>query len=842
MNTHRPTPQATVNHSTTGLRRFRSVALAFSALFTVFIGQRPMAAGATVPGSVDLTFDPTANGSLLGLTGRSPLVNTVLEQPDGKLIIAGEFTGVNGTLRNNIARLNADGTVDESFQPGYGPDGSVDGMALQSDGKVVIIGSFQRVNVRSFPLIARLNPNGSLDDTFSCPMEGDLNLRLTGVAIQTTGKIWIGGIFTHVNGVSRRNLARLNSDGSLDTSVDPQVQVPGNSVWVNQLALQVDDKLLVAGAWSDPVRSLIRLNADGSADPGFATLVVEYPIVGPDIRDVSCNAQGSIAIVGNFTSVNGIPRLHVARLNPNGSVDTRFSNGEGPNYNFLGHVWMLPDDKLILSGNFDYFNGIPRQGIARLNSDGTVDPTFDSGDAGGVPPGHSPQTVEVLPLSNGDVLVATHPYWENETTNGVFRLDATGRRVPGFSPLLHAAVESVGRMVLQPDGKVIFGTFGSYTRSSLVRVNTNGVRDESFAPDFDFAYIHAVTLQPDNKILVATTPPMDPQTGIIVRLNPDGTVDDEFQAPSIAGGEAPVETLALQPDGKILVAGLVWSVEGHPHQGIVRLHPDGSFDDSFQPVPVYVSDDPGYGIEHVIVLPDGKIFIAGGFRWATDGPGGIGLLESDGTVDQNFVSNVSPIFYAATALRQPDGKFLLSVYPGNAPSGLIRINPDGTEDPSFQPAVGGESYGLALQADGRILVTGGGWPQTGHITRLNSDGSLESIFPVEFYPWGASGLLVQPDGQILVSGGFQSVSGIPMHGIARLNNDVRWKVELIAAGNPVRIAVSGQAGIPLIIEASTDLATWTTLTEITSGSAPVICTDSEAPKFTQRFYRARQTP
>jgi uncharacterized delta-60 repeat protein len=316
-------------------------------------------------------------------------------------------------------------------------------------------------------------------------------------------------------------------------------------------------------------------------------------------------------------------------------------------------------------------------------------------------------------------------------------------------------------------------------------------------------------------------------------------VDDEFQAPFVDGGEAPIETLALQPDGKILVAGLVWSVDNHPHRGIVRLHSDGSFDSSFQPVPVSVTDDPGYGIEHVIVLPDGKIFIAGGFTWETGEAAGIALLEPDGTVDQNFAANVTTVNYVPSALRQPDGKFLLSVSSGRPMPGLIRINPDGTDDPTFHSVIEGAPYGMALQADGRILVTAG-TPQTGSISRLNPDGSLDATFQADLYPGGAE-LLIQPDGRVLVSGGFHSVNGIPIHSIARLNNDVKWRLELASqAPGSVTILISGQPGVPLVVEASSDLSTWSTVGEVVSAATPVPCNDPDASKFTQRFYRARQ--
>jgi uncharacterized delta-60 repeat protein len=119
------------------------------------------------PGSLDLTFDPTAGGEALGLTGGRPRVEAVVRQPDGKILIGGWFNGVHGRPRNNIARLNSDGTLDESFDPGLGADGAIHSLALQMDGRILAGGEFRTMDGRPRRIIARLNPDGSLDQNFN---------------------------------------------------------------------------------------------------------------------------------------------------------------------------------------------------------------------------------------------------------------------------------------------------------------------------------------------------------------------------------------------------------------------------------------------------------------------------------------------------------------------------------------------------------------------------------------------------------------------------------------------------------------------------------------------------
>ena len=164
--------------------------------------------GYGAPGNVDYTFDPG-----FSLNGE---VRTIAAQPDGKLIVGGDFSTVANLVRSRIARLNPDGTGDSSFNPGTGADGIVEGVALQPDGKVLLGGWFTNVAGASRNRIARLNANGSLDTSFD-PGAGADNLVFA-VVLQPDGKVLIAGYFTHVNGMLQNHIARLNPDGSVDTT------------------------------------------------------------------------------------------------------------------------------------------------------------------------------------------------------------------------------------------------------------------------------------------------------------------------------------------------------------------------------------------------------------------------------------------------------------------------------------------------------------------------------------------------------------------------------------------------------------------------------------------------
>ena len=137
-------------------------------------------------------------------------------QVDGKILIGGAFTNFNGTARNYLARINADGSLDTGFNPNA--DSYVNGLAVQADGKILLVGDFTTVSGTTRNRIARINANGSLDTGFNPNANGGINNGgINCVTVQADGKILVGGGFTAIGGIGRNLIARLNANGSLDT-------------------------------------------------------------------------------------------------------------------------------------------------------------------------------------------------------------------------------------------------------------------------------------------------------------------------------------------------------------------------------------------------------------------------------------------------------------------------------------------------------------------------------------------------------------------------------------------------------------------------------------------------
>lgn len=318
---------------------------------------------------VDPTFNP-------GTGAAGGIVETVLPQEDGKILICGNFKSFNGVPRAFVARLNNDGSVDTGFEahPGYW----VRHMALQRDGKIVIGGFFTQVEGVPRNRVARLNSDGSLDRTFDPGLgaEGkvvqgdDKDPFVFALAVQTDGKVLLAGNFRTYNGLLRNGIARLNPDGSLDAAFDVGA---GFDSWGRSLLLLPNDQIIVTGWFTRynnaAFNRMVRLNSDGSADdtfrPSFGDKTAIYAaVLLPD---------GKMIASGHSINEQGLFRQEIALLNPDGTADPAFPAALNDR---TETIYQQPDGRIIVGGFFSLANGSSRHGLARFNPDGTLDETF----------------------------------------------------------------------------------------------------------------------------------------------------------------------------------------------------------------------------------------------------------------------------------------------------------------------------------------------------------------------------------------------------------------------------------------------------------------------------------
>jgi uncharacterized delta-60 repeat protein len=205
--------------------------------------------------------DTTAIGA-----GTDGTVNAVAILADGSTLVAGTFTTVHGVTKKNIARLLPDWTVDPSFDSGTGPDSTVNDLAVQPDGKIVIVGSFNNVAGTPRKYVARLTSTGALDSTFAIPGTGPSS-TVNKVALQSTGRILVAGSFSTLSGMPYSGCARLDSTGTVDTSF----QATASSI--KAIAVLPDDRIVIGGSFFDVnglgFSQIARLMPGGTVDLSF---------------------------------------------------------------------------------------------------------------------------------------------------------------------------------------------------------------------------------------------------------------------------------------------------------------------------------------------------------------------------------------------------------------------------------------------------------------------------------------------------------------------------------------------------------------------------------------------
>ncbi len=330
-------------------------------------------------------------------------------------------------------------------------DDGVLAIAVQGDGKILIGGYFEKVNDVTRNHIARLNPDGSLDTSFN----PNINGRVDAIAIQPDGKILVGGYFQKIGTVTRNFIARLNENGSVDTAFDPNTNAA-----VYAILIQPDGKILVGGA---------------------------------------------------FTSIDSTPRTRIARLTSNGTLDSSFKNIHLDNV--VRTLAIQGDGKILIGGAFQNVDHDKPSFIARFHDDGHLDDTF-------------------LPVFNNNLM----------------------------------------NLVIQPDGKILVG--GQFTevngegQKHITRLDLSGGIDQDFSASADDSIV-SIALQADGKMILGGyfTKINGETHNHIVRLDPDGNVDNSLylDANDLVTG------VGLQSNGRILVGGLFTLTNGETHKYIARL-------------------------------------------------------------------------------------------------------------------------------------------------------------------------------------------------------------------------------------------------------------------------------
>lgn len=359
-----------------------------------------------------------------------------------------------------------------------GADLTVVTMAIQKDGKIIVAGAFTNIAGANRDGFARLNANGTIDSTLNATFDGDISA----IAVQTDGKILVGGTFQTVNSVARNYLVRLNTNGTLDTTFNASLSssIFADSPRVTCLAIQPNGQIIVGGYFNSAGAvtryHIARLNsATGSVDTGFSNYLSST------VLTVALQTNNSVVIGGSFNAVNGTTRNNLARLNNDGSLDTGFN----PNANAaVNAIALQPDGKILVGGEFTTISATTRRHLARLLATGSLDSGFNPNVDGVVTVNDfltlAPTNVNSIGLqSDGKILIGGNFLTVGGVNHpGIARLNTTGSADAGFSPYANAKVLG---LALQEDGRVLVAgeltTMNEVVRSGLARLENDAAAE-----------------------------------------------------------------------------------------------------------------------------------------------------------------------------------------------------------------------------------------------------------------------------------------------------------------------------------------------------------------------------
>ena len=416
------------------MRRIASVAISIAIAAAALVAV-PAAANA-VPVFDDGLLD-TAYSTAMGTgPGSATRVLTVAAQSDGRVVAAGIFTTFNSVAAPYIVRLNSDGSPDTAFTTaqGTGLNGNVTRVAVQADGKILVGGDFTKINDVNTVGLARLNPDGSPDTAFNAGIvAGGDNSGFNGYVLalkqQSDGKILAGGTFTALNGVTRPNLVRLNTDGTVDEAFDTAL-AGATSVAINDIALQANGNILLG---TIAPTALMRLTPAGAVDTSFTT--AQGAGFNDEVKSIGQQSDGSIVVGGYFTGFDGGGTQaqaagHIARLSADGVLDTTFTTNAALDDNVFS-LAIQADDAIVADGDILKTYATKSQRVVRLAADGT----FDTAYASNVGDGPDNRVYSIALTPNGQAVVGgSMETFDSVASKYIARLDGPAVNIASISP------------------------------------------------------------------------------------------------------------------------------------------------------------------------------------------------------------------------------------------------------------------------------------------------------------------------------------------------------------------------------------------------------------------------
>ena len=774
-------------------------------------------------------------------------------QPDGKVIVVGDFITFNDKACYGIIRLNTDFSVDTTFHFGSGFNHTgwryVNTVKLQPDGKILVGGIFDHYNGAVAKDLLRLNSDGTIDLTFSAgdgvanDMGDDLG-QVYSIDVNDDGKILVAGTFRRYDEITVNNIVLLNSDGSIDESFESGDAVEGTYFdlpRVYDAQFIADNKIFLAGTFdyynNISRKDALRIFIDGSEDTSYHPVGICAADSDGKFTQFHVNDDGSIYLAGDFGCYGAYDAEDFIKVKSNGAFDTAFNN----NLDFavcyesyLSYFFLLPDNTICVAQQSCY-----NSYITALNTNGTPNTAFDTitfnisranpaydgivlaeGDTAGE------ATVNKVVLINDSTMFVAGLFNKilfNDTLtrrNCIAKMqiqDGVNDNYPGAG-FDHGEVNT---MVETDDHKILaagyFFNYDNHRAASIVRLfEDTGAIDTSFHSGSGFnGVVKKLILLNDGKILAVGG--FTKYNGIdarkICRLYADGELDESFSSgtglyyPDGYTDTAEILDAVITMDGKIIIGGVFLSYDDHPCNYIARLNSDGSFDDTF-----LIGSGTNNSVNDIELQSTGKILIAGYFNEFDDNYKlSLARLNTDGSLDESFHTGLTPgsgvyhvrvtntdKIYIAGAMTSYDGVTRYSV---------ARLSADGYLDLGFNPGEafvgdwGEEVFDITLQPDGKVIICAidyePGSLERAEFKRLKADGSYDSGFgSYSFYEFGthANDILLTDSMDIYIAGPFRRFQNVTRDCFAKIKG-----VPYVCVPSYASITATICAGEPYIL-------------------------------------------
>ncbi len=803
-----------------------------------------------------LSPDGAADPALSEVPEPNSPVWVIEPEPDGGVLLGGEFRRVGGETRNHIARLDPTGQLDEVFGVGLSLTGFVRTVLRLDDGKVLVGGDFDRIGPETVGDLVRLTPEGAWDPDFAAFVEGDV------VAVRQLPdqSLLVAGRFHRVNDQARGGVVRLFPDGTLDTNFDPPIQFGS----VAQVHVR-EDQIAIAGSFDSPSADqryhYARLSLTGE-------LLATWPTFGHggylSLQDFAFDLSGTPILSILQDEYRGLPVSRLLRLNLDQPHRTTVNvlPPQAALYEPEGHVTLT----------FQRVGDLTDPTQLRLTGEGrggvtASDYQFESEvvEFGAL---ESVAEVRVLVVDDdraepdGSLQIAieslTPDHWVGAGT-GVLRvvdtdrdggLDSEFRPVIerasryGFffdAPLGYRAATIQGLAVQRDQSIVIFGDFDRVNGveiQTVARLLPDGELDLTYRPDISARSVQQIGLQSDDRLVVAG---VLPDHGPLYRLLPDGQVDPDFLGLSFDEVQG-INGFRILPDDRIVVWGEFRVTAGVRSTRLVLLSPEGALDPSFQS-----NGGPNRFIRQVHYQAPGSLLLAGDFtRYGQQAVRGIVRIGLDGQLDLGFAPNGGP---------NRDVYWLHLFGNGNLHIGgafnrvddelsepFATLNSHGVRVP--EPEVWPRLEATLPLRDGTTYVSGygdlGGTPLRG-LGRLTSDHRLDPAFDVGTGLEGdVNAMAVMANGDLLVAGSLTEFNGIPAASLIRIKGQPVLAIEQIRllADGRVELEVTGEPGATYHLESTVDFETWELRDTVVAEGSPLqlydVVTEPSA------FYRVRR--